>query len=205
MRSFYGLLLLLLSGCSTLSTQPELSSAALWAQNKPVLESVQYWSLEGRAAIHSDSDSAHFSLVWSQSADVYQMTLTAPLGRGTATLRGDASGVEMVSSDGAVTRSKTADALLVEHYGWKIPVAGMKYWVLGLPAKSQIKTLLLDKRGRLKYLEQDGWTIKYRQYETTNGRSLPKRLYLQQGEWEVRLIIDDWLLEDSSMNLDKKT
>lgn len=149
-------------------------------------------------AIHSDADSAHFSLIWSQSLDAYQMKLIAPLGRGTATLTGDASSVAMRLSDGGVARSKTADTLLAENYGWHVPVEGMKRWVLGLPAQGESNVLLLDKRGRLAYLEQDGWAIKYRQYETFNGFSLPKKLYLKQGEWEVRLVIDRW-------SLDKKT
>ncbi|MBL4763376.1 MAG: outer membrane lipoprotein LolB [Gammaproteobacteria bacterium] len=207
-QPLYGLLLLLLSGCSTLAPQSDsssLASAALWAQNRPVLEAIQHWSLEGRVAVHGDSDSAHFSLVWAQSPDAYQMTLIAPLGRGTATLTGDASSVEMLLSDGSVARSTTADALLAENYGWQVPVEGMKHWVLGLPAQGETKRLLLDKRGRLKYLEQAGWAIKFRQYQTFNGRSLPKKLYLKQGDWEVRLVIDHWSFEDGRTPLEKKT
>ncbi|MFO7603927.1 MAG: lipoprotein insertase outer membrane protein LolB, partial [Gammaproteobacteria bacterium] len=48
--------------------------------------------------------------------------------------------------------------------------------------------------GKLKQLQQGGWQLDYRGYQQVNHTALPKRLFMQRDDLDVRLVIDQWQL-----------
>jgi outer membrane biogenesis lipoprotein LolB len=41
-------------------------------------------------------------------------------------------------------------------------------------------------------MEQDGWEIQFLRYHKVNGKQLPKKIYLQNNEFKVKLLIKYW-------------
>jgi outer membrane lipoprotein LolB len=81
--------------------------------------------------------------------------------------------------------------------GWTMPVEGMRYWAIGLPAPdSKPERQQLDDQGRLLELSQSGWTIEYRRYQPVGEVELPDKIFMQNHKLNVKLVVERWQLSD---------
>ncbi len=187
--------MLLLSACTTLpaiKTTPEMER--LWSARQHSLDRMDFWTIAGRLGIQSEREGWNISFRWRQESKLYQIALSAPLGQQSAELRGDELGVTLALADGRRVAAADAEALLSRELGWRVPVRGLHYWVRGVPAPDEAETHALDEQGRLAWLKQSGWDISYRRYGDFSGQSLPIKIFLDNDELKVRLVIDAWTL-----------
>lgn len=166
------------------------------------LEGLARWRLHGRLGIKTPDDGGSVSLDWVQRGDAFELDMTAPLGQGQAKLEGDGQGVVLRTADGAARVAEDPAGLLDEVYGVRIPVGGLRYWILGIDEPAGRATIELDDRGRLRQLLSEGWQVTFEEYQTIPGLAsagaappvLPVRLTLvrpAQG-LELRLIVHQW-------------
>ena len=186
-----GVALLALSACSPV---PVKTSGDWQAPDWTV------WTLHGRVAIRHAEEGWHATLHWSQqSAVLYQLELSGPLGQGAVRLAGAAEGVRLLRADGVEDWAPTADELLARHTGWRLPIAGLRYWARGLPAPGSTASIERDPAGRPLRLMQAGWDIRYNQYQDYPGLgSLPRRVDFEHGELSARLIVDSWVVDEGA-------
>ena len=52
--------------------------------------------------------------------------------------------------------------------------------------------LAFDEEGQLSRLRQADWHIDYPAYQQSDGLSLPRKVFLENTELSVRLVIDRW-------------
>lgn len=183
---------LLLSACSTL---PDLESEnEVWSDREAELSGVKHWFVTGRVAIRNGVESWHVNLLWLQQADEYQIRLFGPFGAGQVQLKGDLSGVELLTADNEMHYANDVDQLLYDATGVTMPLAELRYWMLGLPAPNGKDVKHLNSQGRLKMLQQSDWKVRYKRYTKVNGLILPKKIFARQGELDVRVVIDKWEL-----------
>jgi outer membrane lipoprotein LolB len=76
--------------------------------------------------------------------------------------------------------------------GWRLPLDGLRYWVLGVAAPGSAATPQRDADQHLVRLTQQGWRIDYLGYKRVDGTDLPGKIFLQRDEVEVKLVIDAW-------------
>ncbi|WP_303909383.1 lipoprotein insertase outer membrane protein LolB [Thiohalomonas denitrificans] len=184
----------LLTGCAALAPQPPVADPEqAWATHRDRLEALDSWRLNGRLAIQSDGEAWHATLTWRQDNSRYTMRITAPLGQGSLRLEGSPRFVQLETSKGERAVSDDPDQLLYQQLGWRVPVASLRYWVLGLPAPGTAQRQL-DSQGRLAQLQQDGWSIRFMDYRQQDGAEMPTRVFASRGDSEVRLVIGDWTL-----------
>lgn len=197
MRKFLvpGLALLLLAGCTMAPPRPRpTDTQQAWLQHQSQLAALHNWRLSGRLGIQTGHEGWHASLDWQQHNSSYTIHITAPLGQGSLQLEGNAAGVRLQTSEGETAIAEDPGLLLYQQFGWKVPVASLRYWVLGLPAPGEaVETL--DDYGRLSQLEQAGWEIKFLDYETQQGVELPGRVFVNNHQAKVRLVISEWKLD----------
>jgi len=182
-----------LAACSTfptVKTVPELENA--WLAQRHTLDRLQNWTIAGRLGIQTESEGWHISFRWRQEAESYRIDLSAPLGQQSAALQGDSQGVTLVLADGRRVAAADPEDLLARQLGWRVPIKGLRYWVKGLPSPDAAEVHGLDERGRLLWLEQAGWRISYRRYGDFSGNLLPVKIFLDNSELKVRLVIDEW-------------
>ena len=98
------------------------------------------------------------------------------------------------TSDGQVMSAADAESLLQQQMGWRLPLHNLRYWVRGIPvpATHKMPQLAFDETGRLARLRQAHWEISYPAYRQTNGLELPRKVFLENSEFNVRLVIDNW-------------
>lgn len=211
MRPVAGLLIFvfLLSGCVTSVPilPPVADPEAAWQQHKARLTPVTDWKLQGRMALRAADQGWHVQLNWDRSGDHHRLDLTGPLGRGHMRLLQDERGAELLDNEKHVWRAPSAEAVLFEATGWRLPLKGLNYWIVGLADPSPVTERQLDTQGRLKRLIQSGWDIQFLEYTRFGTFDVPSKLYvtrLNPGEpkpatdeemLEVRLSIERWTIK----------
>lgn len=196
---------ILATGCTTLDTldsEPDdysgtsVDTEATWRERQAELSTIKYWRLSGRLAVSNGDDAWNLNLDWQQRGDDYEILLNGPFGAGKVKLVGNAHGVLLKDSDDQTFYADTPEALLYEQTGVTMPVAGLRYWVIGLATPDQRKKPKLDKLGRLAYLEDADWRVKFKRYMLVSGIDLPRKVFIVKNdkELDVRLVVDKWKL-----------
>lgn len=195
-----GLLVLGVAGCASLPPDPAAArlAEAAWVRHEARLRDLDRWEMSGRIAVSSAEEAWNAELYWSQAPEGYTIAVVAPLGGGAFRLHGDADNVRLETPDEALYEADSPEALMGEVLGLEMPVAGLRYWVLGVPRPGVPQQYELDGSGRLRKLEQESWRVEYLRYRDLGGWSLPEKLYMRNARFELRLVISDWRLPAGS-------
>ena len=191
-------MLLLLAGCAGQATLPDLSTAEraqAWQSHRDLVAGLEEWALMGRIAISTDEGSWSGKLRWRQAEKRFLMAFELPMGIGAARLRNESGGVVMQVSNGKVFTAPDVESLLQQFIGMRLPVAGLRYWVTGVPQPGTPSTLEYDRAGRLARLQQAGWDIRYSRYVSEQGVDLPQKVLIESQLLNVRLLIDRWQVQ----------
>ncbi len=160
------------------------------------LRLVTTWSIRGRVSIVTGNDGWGGSIRWKQVDSNYDIRIVGPLGQGGIWLQGSPGFVELRSSKNKKSITATnAEALLYRQMGWRIPVSGMRYWVLGLFGPGKIESIKYNKEGLPSEFVQSGWTIRLKRYREAEGLQFPAKIYLSNDRFRVKMIVKRWKLE----------
>ena len=185
--------ILFLGGCAVQQTITDADKFREWEMHQARLVELDQWTLKGRIAIRVDKEGWTASLYWRQESNDYSLRLIAPLGRGTYELRGNNRAVSLRTADNRLLYADNAESLLQQNLGWQVPVSGLVYWVRGLPEPGlRPDSLVLDNEGRVSDISQAGWQVKYMNYMTSKGYTLPEKMTMEHKNLRIRLVIQDW-------------
>jgi len=194
----------LLNGCATLdlSDDPDTSVEStseleqVWNERQTELSAIKYWHLTGRLAVINGDDAWNLNLDWQQKGDDYEIQMHGAFGAGKVKLVGNAHGVLLKDSDDQTFYADTPELLLYEQTGVFVPVDGLRYWVVGLTSPTQQEKPRLDNKGRLAFLNDANWQVKFKRYMQVSGIDLPRKVFILKNdkELDVRLVVDKWKL-----------
>ena len=193
-RALFFALIISLSACSTVEEIPDALNTGSWQAHKASLDGMQHWFVSGRAAINNGSESWHVNLLWLQQGDNYQIRLSGPFGAGQVQIKGNNNQVELLTADDERFYSSDIDSLLYARTGVKMPVAELRYWLIGLPSPGRKQAASVDRHGRLSRLQQGDWRVRYKRYMPVNGLVLPRKIFADKEQLDVRVVIDQWKL-----------
>ncbi len=180
-----------LAGCASTGgiSLPDIND---WETRKAVLNDVDEWEFAGRIGVSAGEEGVNGKLWWRQDGVVFRARISGPLGVGTIFINGDRRELTLTDRDGVVTELDSAEVDLRERYGWTIPVASLRYWVLGIPNPSSPSNASFNEGGQMSELVQRDWEVTIAQYADGGGQSMPRRLTAVNGDIKVRLVIDKW-------------
>ena len=187
MRLVLSATVLILAGCATTLLTPQ--PVARPAQTEHVS-----FALNGRIAVNHDGKRSSSSVRWTHHPADDEILLFAPLGQTMARIHRDEQGVVLDTSDKHYTAEDTEE-LTQRVLGWHLPLDGLQYWVLALPAPDSEASIERDANGQVSVMHQDGWEIRYTRYAAQAPDSLPLRMSLQRGGMELQLLIDEWEIQ----------
>ena len=99
------------------------------------------------------------------------------------------TGATLTSSDQRQYHASSIESLTRSAFGWRFPVAGMRYWVLGQPAPGMtLAALERDDANRVTRLKQDDWQVAFNYAGPDASR--PSRVEVAGADAEIRLVID---------------
>lgn len=183
-RLFSLVLLLVLGGCAT---------APGVQQQRPAQAELVPFAFNGRVAVRHDGERTSAGVRWTHRGAEDEILLLAPLGQTVARIFSDAQGV-LLEASGKKYFEQDAETLTERVLGWHLPLSGLRYWVLALPAAGTEAVIVRAGNGQIKVLRQDGWEIDYTRYAAEAADSLPLRLTLRRDGMEMQLLIDEWEL-----------
>jgi outer membrane lipoprotein LolB len=182
------LLMLLIAGCATTPPLPPVD----WNRAKVERQQLERWQMKGRAAVATENDGWSASVAWNQDSARSELNLQGALGVGGVHVTSDGQAVEIETSKGEKINAEDAATALEQTIGIPLPLASLRYWLLGVPDPGLPAVEQLDDRGRLSRLEQDGWQATYDRYAYQNEAWLPGRMRLEKGPVRVRVVVDQW-------------
>lgn len=182
-RRFVALLLLLMLGAC--------ASKPLVLEKAPAQTELAPFAFNGRVAIKHNGERSSAGVRWTHQGVEDEILLLAPLGQTVARILGNEEGV-LLEASGKQYFEQDAESLTERVLGWHLPMSGMRYWVLALPAQGSVASVERAQNGQLTVLRQDGWEINYTRYATDTADSLPLRMNLQRDGMEMQLFIDEW-------------
>ena len=176
---------LALAGCAGIESQRQAPVA--FASERASFE------IMGRLSLRRGSEALTANFRWDHQAQDDTIDLVSPTGQTVARLRGAPGLATLQMSDGRVETAPDWNALTARALDWSLPVAGLAFWVQGLPRPDSAFATEAGAGRELSVLRQDGWTIVYLSYAPDEqGVLRPARMVLSYPDVEVRLVVDAW-------------
>lgn len=148
------------------------------------------FELAGRIAVRYQDRGFSSAVRWKQNAGSDELWLTAPLGQTLAYLQADANGATLTAADQKQYRAASIESLTRSALGWRFPVAGLRYWVLGRPAPQMAPDAVeRDGADRITRLKQDDWQVTFNYAAPAAAR--PSRIEVAGPDAQIRLVIDE--------------
>lgn len=184
----------LLAGCAGVAPRPYgPPNEAAWRQRLAQLSGLGDWRLDGRVAIANGRHGGSGSLRWTEHAPRLEMRFSGPFGIGGFRLYGTPDNLVIETGKGKTYYTDDPGRTLAERLGWPVPVASMRYWVLGLPDPDGAVTAnRVDQYGLPRHMVQYGWSIDYSRYVSAGGYRLPQRLEARRGTVRIKLVVNNW-------------
>ena len=145
------------------------------------------FELSGRLAVRYGNEAFSGNLAWRHAPGADELLITSSLGAGVARLVREGDAIVLSTAEPREYRGRDAEALTQEVLGFRVPVAGLAEWVRGKPG-SAAGDVRYGEDGRLRSLEQGGWSVEYLEYRD----DLPARLRLTYPGIELRLAVSQW-------------
>jgi outer membrane lipoprotein LolB len=189
-------LFFLTAGCAMVETKPVGVTVVV---TEPVAldenASSADFELTGRISVQDEEQRFSGGVRWQHASKAGdEISLLSPLGQIMVQIVQDNEGARLTTSEQKVFFASDIEILTETVLGWRIPVAGLQYWVQGehFPATAAIKHL--DSEGRVVAINQDDWEIDYVRYFPAHSvhAARPKVLVLKYATLRMKLVVDDW-------------
>jgi outer membrane lipoprotein LolB len=110
----------------------------------------------------------------------------------------DGQSLVVTDADGRHLGTEHASALLRRRLGTDLPLAELRYWMLGVPSPGSPSSVADAAVAPVRVIEQSGWRIGYDMFIAAGGVSLPERFTATQGGVRLKVVVDDWQVTEAS-------
>ena len=190
------LLPLLLAACvpaPVVRTKGDAAQLAVQQSREQSLAHADHWVMQGRLGVSDGKDGGSGSFSWTQNGDHYEFVLRGPAISGADfRLSGGPDGAQLQGLKSGPISGPDAEALMRKALGWEVPLRDLRAWVLGLRADSGAAEVSFGDNRLPSLLVQDGWSVEYREWDTTRQPALPTKVYANKPPYKVRLSIESW-------------
>ena len=194
--AFILLLMLAMHGCVTLTPVPPAEDADLLWQTRSEYLYEQHWTAHLALIGVTDQQKFKTRAVWEQQGERYTIKLRDFIGRTVAVIDGSPNGVKVKTSKGQHFQGDSAEQLIQELFDIHIPVTGMRYWLLGLPApNAKVDMLALNDQGLADQLEQQGWAMSYPYYLNNDPFKMPSQILFDYEDIDLTVKVSQWVFD----------
>lgn len=157
------------------------------------------FSATGRLSIRSGNDAHYANFGWQSAPDNDRLSFANPLGQTVAELevmyQEDVPVYAVLRDADGQAQSGEPETLLYEATGMQLPVAGLRWWLQGLPAPGICQEKETEQGHQI---EQDGWRVIASDYtESAPLRRGPHKVELTRDNITVRIVISEWQWQTS--------
>lgn len=184
----------LLAGCKTAPPPAVVGPGAdaPWPQQRAALEQLDRYGLNGRVAVAANGQGFSASLRYQQLPDAAKLALDGPLGIGGLRVELDGQDLKIATSRGEKLDGDAARAELERRLGFAMPLAELRWWLLGIPAPGEVTGQHSAGSGELRGFTQGGWQVSINSRVAGLGFSLPQRLTVEREGARLKLLVERW-------------
>ena len=151
------------------------------------------FDIAGRLSLKRGSEALTANFQWQHKGAEDTIDLASPTGQTVARLYGAPGRAALQTADGRVETAADWNALTTRALDWSLPVAGLAFWIQGVPRPDAEFSVEAGAGTKPGVLRQDGWTIVYLAFAEDESRlPRPARMTLSYPDVEVRLVVDAW-------------
>jgi outer membrane lipoprotein LolB len=191
--------LVLLAGCRTAppAGAPAVSGPgadAPWAEQRAALATFAQYNLAGRVAVAANGQGFSASLRYAQQPHRSDLALDGPLGIGGLRVEREGESLRIFTSRGEQLDGVAARAELERRVGFALPLAELRWWLLGVPAPGSgaVEAAPDAVSGQVSSFEQNGWQVRIDSRAPALGFALPKRLTAEREGARLKLLVESW-------------
>jgi len=187
-------LVLIMPGCvSVTPVIPDGVAEDIWKTRSEKLYQQDYWTAHLAIVGKTTSQKFKTRAIWEQKGNNYTIKLLDFIGRTIAVIESTPHGVQAKTSKGQQYRSETAEQLIQQLFDIKIPVSGMRYWLLGIPKPdSDVSKLQLNQQGLADEVRQEGWLMSYSDYLNQQHFQMPGHILLGYEDVDLSVRTSQW-------------
>jgi outer membrane lipoprotein LolB len=180
-----------LPGCALLRTE---TVAPPVPENAQALYALKAWRLEGRIGVRTAEDAWQANLFWEHEAAQDRLRISGPLSQGMVSIVVQKDLLYINEGNGVTKLSRDPDAELRERLGFAVPLASLRYWMLGVPDPALPHRPLPASEGRAAGFWQAGWSVRVDGFTQLDNRALPQKLRVESDDVSVKLkiVADTW-------------
>ena len=184
----------LLAGCRTAPPAAIVGPGAdaPWPQQRAALEKLQRYSLNGRVAVAANGQGFSASLRYQQMPRSSNLALDGPLGIGGLRVVLEGEDLQIATSRGEKLDGDAARAELERRLGFALPLAELRWWLLGIPAPGETAVNQDFGTGEIHDFVQAGWRVSINSRAAGLGFSLPQRLTAEREGARLKLLVERW-------------
>jgi len=191
--------LALLAGCRTAPPAAPTPPAhgpgadAPWAEQYAALETFDTWSLTGRVAVAAKGQGFSASLLYRQQGARADLSLDGPMGIGGMRMQVAERDISVTNSRGQTLDGAAARSEIESRLGFELPIAELRWWLLGVPAPGSPSESHDDGAGGpIRDFAQNGWHVSVLSRAPGLGFALPQRLTAEREDARLKLLIEQW-------------
>ena len=184
----------LLAGCRTAPPAAIVGPGAdaPWPQQRAALEKLERYSLNGRVAVAANGQGFSASLRYQQMPRSSNLALDGPLGIGGLRVVLEGEDLQIATSRGEKLDGDAARAELERRLGFALPLAELRWWLLGIPAPGETAVNQDAGTGEIHDFVQAGWRVSINSRAAGLGFSLPQRLTAEREGARLKLLVERW-------------
>ena len=187
----------LLAGCRTVPppapTVVGPGADAPWSEQYAALTTLENYALTGRVAVAANGQGFSANLRYRQRQQRTELALDGPMGIGGMHMQFDEQQISVTDSRGQTLDGAAARAEIESRLGFELPLAELRWWLLGLPAPG----MPAEKHeqvagGAITDFQQNGWRVSIDSRAPGLGFSLPARLTAERDGARMKLLVENW-------------
>lgn len=189
--------LLLLASCASLEKQNLVVKTIILEPEAELVTASTDFSLIGRISAKTNKDGFSGGIRWQHKNHFHNLLLLSPIGQVIAQIKQDNQGIQLTTSDQQIFYAESIEDLTEQVFGWKLPIAGLEYWVIGKTNPQMVAEIDIDRDDKVVAIRQDGWEITYLAYfshspQKPADKSFPRIIELNYPNLKLKLVIDSW-------------
>jgi outer membrane lipoprotein LolB len=143
-------------------------------------------------AVAANGQGFSASLRYQQLAQRSDLALDGPLGIGGLRIALEGENLNIATSRGEALDGDAARAELERRLGFALPLAELRWWLLGIPAPGEAGVEQDAGSGEIHAFVQSGWRVVINARMTNLGFSLPQRLTAEREGARLKLLVERW-------------
>lgn len=189
------LIVMTLMGCVTVTPVITKQDAdQIWQARSEYLYQQNHWTAHLTLVGVTTEQKFKTRAIWEQKGERYTIKLRDFIGRTVAIIDGSPEAVSAKTSKGEHFEGDSAEQLIRQLFDIQIPVAGMRYWLLGLPKPNlEVKQLDLNGQGLAEHVSQQGWAMNYPYYLEYDPFKMPSQILFAYEDIDLTVKVSQWV------------